>query len=259
MSSPAFNALFSALVALKAPVAPPPAGTPTAPNIVSGSMVQNFNNGTSSPLTVTIPTVLAGQTVVVAATAYEGGVISPDPAISASGYTWTARTTNIPIGNPGPPSAQDLALKVFTAAAPSNASNVVVTLPTGDYKSMIAFVLNNNDAAVLDVAVQVVPSNYIGSGVVVSGSVTTSYSHTLVVGIAAWYTSEAVFAVDTPNWPALSANGTGGWNAGSNDRNQMLVIGKQVTAAGTYSPSLTGGATASEIVMVVIAFKGKAV
>lgn len=223
-------------------------GSATAPSI-AGSVVRGFNNGIGTPLTVNLPNVVSGETVCVVCSVYEGSVLR-DPNVTATGYTWTDRPiANLAIG-------ADVGFRIKTAVAGSSGS-VDINLTNGDYKSLFAFRIQNNDAAIVDVA----PATYdFYEGTPNPSTITldtTTYSHCLVVAAFGWYDSARVMTADAA-WPLLVANGSG-WNDGSNDRNQIALVGKQVTSTGVYAPFMSNSGSGTDIGGIAIAFRGKAV
>lgn len=236
------------LLAATFPAAGGGGGVDTAPSI-AGSVVRGFNNGIGNTLTISLPSVVAGETICVLCTVYEAGVLR-DPNVTATGYTWTDRpASNLSI-------AADVGMRVKTAVAPGSGT-VSINLTNGDYKSIFAFRIQNNDAAIVDVA----PATYdFFEGSPNPSTVTldvTTYSHCLIVAGFAWYESDRIMTADAA-WPLLIANGSG-WNEGSTDRNQMVLVGKQVTSTGVYAPFVTNSGGGTDIGGIAIAFKGKVV
>lgn len=221
-------------------------GTPTAPSI-AGSIVRGFNDGIGVPLVIELPDVVEGETVVVLATVYEYEQLL-DPNVTATGYTFTNRpAAQVEIG-------VDQTLRVKTAVAPSS-GDLTLNLTNGDFKSMFAFRLQNNHADIVDVAPAVYDFYQGSPNASAIALPETVYTHNLIVGVFSWYASDRIMTADAA-WPLLIANGSG-WNTGAADRNQMLIVGKQVTSIDEYTPFVTNSGSGTDIGGIAIAFKGK--
>lgn len=224
--------------------APPPSGSPTAPSPV-GSAVGNYVSGSTADVTQNITGLVAGNLLVAVVSTYLNSTLI-DPTVSAPGYTWTARGPLVTIGG-------DVGFRVYTAPIPSNGSVTVTSSNAGNYKSLVLQQMQNVDAAVVDVTPV---SRVFYEGGTTPFPITlgaTTYTHDFIFAAFGWYTSDLILGVDAA-WPALFQ-----WNAGQDDRNQIILVGKQVTATGTYAPQIIANSVGTDIGGIAIAFKGKAV
>lgn len=216
-------------------------GTATAPSLV-GSAVGQFTSGTTADITATLTGAVAGNTAVVVVSCYLDATVI-DPVVTSSGYTFTSRGGLLQVG-------ADVGCRVFTAPIPSSGNPVFTCSNAANYKSIVVLQLANNHADIIDVAPASTDLDGIGSAAVPITLATTTFSHDYILAAFFWYDSDRVHTIDAA-WPQLFA-----WNGGQSDRNQIIVVGKAVTATGDYAPFITAGTPGTSIGGIAIAFKG---
>jgi lysophospholipase L1-like esterase len=232
-----------------APVAEPPATAPTAPSIVGTPQV-NYVNGVGTPATVTLADVQVGDLIVAGFSTYAAGNM-PTTAITAPGITFNkAIATDVGID-------ADLAFNCFTGVA-TQAGSITITGSSGDYKGLVAMRVQNYDAAIFDGTPGFVDTYYNGDSLPVSVALEpTTYSHDLILYFGSWYESADMMVYDAA-WPLIEGTGAPNSNNGSNMQNQIIVVGKQVTSTGTYTPAFTGQSNnGTPVGGIAFAIKGK--
>lgn len=221
--------------------------TPTAPSIVGTPQV-TYNNGIGSTATVTLTGLVVGDLIVVGESVYQNATVV-NGTVTAPGHTFARIAASDVVVN------ADLTMNGLYAVATTSGS-LTLTLSGGDYRGFLAFRVQNYDPSVFDGTPVTTDVNQ-GSGAnVVTTLNPTSYTHDLVLAIVNWYDSDRVMTYDAA-WPLIPGTGSPGSNNGSNSQNQMLVIGKQVTATGTYTPTIVSNTLSTDFGVVAFAIKGK--
>lgn len=139
----------------------------------------------------------------------------------------------------------------FYTFCDSNAVLTTITSPLVDSNSMISLLIRGVDSQnPFDDGGTRKRAYFDGSGVLTINNQLTTFDSNLVLGLIGWYNSSMVMTLD-PQWPLIE-----GFNDGSSQTNQMVVIGKAVDVVGDYDPIISTGSNTTRISGISLVLKG---
>lgn len=258
MSRPALSALYKAMTKKGGP--PPVSGTPTAPSV---KQVNGASNANAGGTLTTLSNVVAGDLILVWASAYDSGSSAAVPNVqdsttgsfannTATVNTYTVHTaTAQEIGLAASGNTAYMVAQGWHTIASGAAITLTVRIPTGSYRGIIAVNMGQvHDAGLFDDGGTRKATNEFTSSLapIVNNDVTT-YSHDYVIAGITHYDSGTGFVADA-NWPILLS-------IGDSSTNRMAVVGKAVTAIGDYDPVIGRDGVNTRYAFIGYVIKGK--